>query len=122
MMIELKEEDYKLIKGVEEANATNYGIVEVRGNYYIDKDDLLAMIDDIQYNRNYAEEKLQEVVEDYEERLKDKTPQIFDFKVLKEELNNLKQEKVELEAKIEAIQNTLDEDDYDRLAREGIEF
>ena len=38
------------------------------------------------------------------------------------EVKRLKEENDELKAKIEAIQCTLDEDDYDKLAMEGIEI
>ena len=41
-MIELDEDDIKLLQEVEQANSTDYGIVEIKGKKYINSDDLLV--------------------------------------------------------------------------------
>ena len=60
-MIELNEDDIKLLQKVEQANSTDYGIVEIKSKYYINSDDLLVCLEETQDYREYAEEKVKEL-------------------------------------------------------------
>lgn len=126
MLIELKENDYKLIRKIESANSTSYGVLEVQGNYYINVNDLFSLIDDIQDNREYAEDKLQQVIDDYEERLKDNNPNIVDVIWYKEQLTKAHEENENLKEENEILRDkalmVCNEDMLDRLAFEGVEI
>lgn len=119
-MIKLTEIDLKLIRKIERANSTNYNVVEIRGEYYIDIDDLMTCLDDTQYDREYAEDRLVEVANEYGSHIYENSNSLQIHTI--EELNKLRQENEKLKQKLEAIQNTLNEDDYDKLAMEGIEI
>ncbi len=120
-MIELNEWQLSLLQRLEKENCKSY-IKIFENNYYAKIEDLFYCIDDTQDNRQYAEEKLQDVIKDYEEKLKDNNPNIVDVIWYKEKLKELNEQNIELTTKLEAIQCTLNEDDYDKLADEGIEF
>ena len=120
MMIELKERYRRLIHKLEVENCNTYKIYELDDRYYINVEDLLEALDDTQDNRQYAEEKFKEYIDNVESMKEEKTPGLL--KSYQDECIRLKEENGELKKTISTIQNTLNEDDYDRLAEEGIEI
>lgn len=120
-MIELNDWQLRLLQAMEKENVKSY-IKIFDEHYYVRSDDLFYCIDDTQDNRQYAEDKLQQVINDYEERLKDNNPNITDVIWYKEQLTKAHEKIEQLEKKIEDIQSMLDEEDYDKLAMEGIEL
>lgn len=120
MLIEIKERYRRLIHKLEIKNCNTYKIYELDDRYYINVEDLLEALDDTQDNREYAEERLQEFVNEAEDTNEDETPGLL--KSYQKECLRLKEENMELQTKIERIQSTLAEDDYDKLAMEGIEL
>ena len=119
MMIELTDRYLRLIRKLEKANSRYYKIAVVNDRYYIDVDTLLDALDDTQDNRKYAEEKLEELNDELMSRPEEANSLQLTTMI---EVKRLKEENDELRTKIEAIQCTLDEDDYDKLAMEGIEI
>lgn len=123
-MIKLEENDYKLIKRLEEKNSKNYRLLEVDEEYYIRYYDLICCLDDTSDNRDYAEQKLIDVVEEYESKKDDNIPGLE--KSLQNEVNRLKKENEELKEENEILRNNAlfycNEDDLDRLAFEGVEL
>lgn len=120
MMIELNDRYRRLIHKLEKENCRNYRVYEIRDRYYIDIDDLLDCLDDTQDSREYAEEKFKDYVDDVETRKEENTPGLLNS--YQKECERLKEENDDLRTTIQAIQSTLNEDDYDRLAEEGIEI
>ena len=120
MLIELKERYRRLIHKLEIENCNKYKIYELDDRYYINAEDLLEALDDTQDNREYVEERLQEFVNEAENIKEDETPALL--KSYQKECERLKEENDKLKETIENIQKTLDEDDYDKLAMEGIEL
>ena len=119
MMIELTDRYLRLIRKLEKANSRYYKIAVVNDRYYIDVDTLLDALDDTQDNREYTEEKLEELNDELMSRPEEANSLQLTTMI---EAKRLKEENDELRTKIEAIQCTLDEDDYDKLAMEGIEI
>lgn len=119
MMIELTDRYLRLIRKLEKTNSRYYKIAVVNDRYYIDIDTLLDALDDTQDNREYAEEKLEELNDELMSRPEEANSLQLTTMI---EAKRLKEENDELRTKIEAIQCTLDEDDYDKLAMEGIEI
>ena len=119
MMIELTDRYLRLIRKLEKANSRYYKIAVVNDRYYIDVDTLLDALDDTQDTREYAEEKLEELNDELMSRPEEANSLQLTTMI---EVKRLKEENDELRTKIEAIQCTLDEDDYDKLAMEGIEI
>lgn len=119
MMIELTDRYLRLIRKLEKANSRYYKIAVVNDQYYIDVDTLLDALDDTEDNREYAEEKLEELNDELMSRPEEANSLQLTTMI---EVKRLKEENDELRTKIEAIQCTLDEDDYDKLAMEGIEI
>jgi hypothetical protein len=117
-MIELKEWNYNLLRRIEKANSTDYGIVEIRGNYYIEPDDLFVLIDDIQDYRDNAEQKISELYEKID--TKNDIPGLEQS--LQNEVIRLKKENAKLQKNLEIIQGTWNEDDYDKVLEEGFEL
>lgn len=118
-MIKLDERDVRLITRVEKANFTNYKIVLFDDNYYIDESNLLIALEDTQDSREFAENKISELCNELNNRPEDcNSLQLSTMKANKE----LIEENEMLKEKIERIQSTLAEDDYDKLAMEGIEL
>lgn len=120
MMVELEERYRRLIHQLEQENCRNYRIVNIKDSYYINIEDLLDALDDTQDNREYAEEKFKEYINKTEERKEENTPGLLNS--YQKECEKLKEEKEKLIAIVEAIQNTLSEDDYEKLAKEGVEL
>ena len=120
MLIEIKERYRRLIHKLEIENCNTYKIYELDDRYYINAEDLLEALDDTQDNRERVEERLQEFVNEVEGTNEDETPGLL--KSYQKECERLKEENMELQTKIEMIQNTLSEDDYDKLAFEGVEI
>lgn len=119
-MIKLEEWQYSLITRIEKENCTTYGIREIDGDYYIKIDDLMSLIDETQDYRDYAEEQLIELNNKLNE-MPDVECNTLQLSTIKK-LNELRIENDELKKKIEQIESTLNEDDYDKLAMEGIEI
>lgn len=130
-MIEISENYYKFIKQLEESNCNRYDVVTHQDHYYINGDTILQCLDDTQDCREYAEHKLQDIIEDYEERRKEDNPNINDVMWYKEKLSKiteenerLKEENEELKETNEIIKNEMlfycNEDDLDRLADQGV--
>ena len=122
MLIELKENDYKLIRKIESANSTSYRVLEVQGNYYINANDLFSLIDDIQDNREYAEEKVIDLTEELNNR-----PEIDSYTMsIHNTLQDLKEENENLKDENKILRNQAlfycNEDMLDRLAMEGVEI
>lgn len=115
-MIELEERDVRLIRRIEKENCSRYDIIEHNDHYYINSDELLMMLEDVEDNREYAEQQLTEYIEKIEEN----SP--LEYRIYKREYEAMCKENEELKEKIERIQSTLNEDDYDKLAMEGIEL
>lgn len=124
-MIELKDWQYKLIQRLSNENNKRYEVLEIKGVYYINSDELFDILDDTQNNREYGEEKLVELADELD-RLKDK--QRDDIPGLEkayqkalerqqEEIENLKEENEILKDKALRYCN---EDDLDRLNFEGV--
>ena len=61
-----------------------------------------------------------EYIDNVESMKEEKTPGLL--KSYQDECTRLKEENDELKKTISTIQNTLNEDDYDRLAEEGVEI
>lgn len=119
MMVELTDRYVRLIRKLEKENDSYYKIAVVNDQYYIDVGTLLDVLDDTQDNREYAEEKLEELNDELMSRPEEANSLQLTTMI---EVKRLKEENDKLRTKIEAIQSTLNEDDYDRLAEEGIEI
>ena len=119
-MIELKEWDYNLLKRLEEKNSTDYRITEIRGEYYINQDDLFTCLDDTSDYRDYAEQKLVEAADDYDDRLKDDIPGLE--KQYIDQIEKLKARNKELEETLDYAERRFNEDDYDRLIENGYDY
>lgn len=119
MMIELTDRYFRLIQRLEKDNCRKYKVYDIDDRYYIAVDTILDVLDDTQDNREYAEEKLEELNDELMSRPEEANSLQLTTMV---EVKRLKEENDELRTKIEAIQCTLDEDDYDKLAMEGIEI
>lgn len=119
-MIELEEYNLNLIRRLEKNNYKDYHIKEIDGSSYIRVWDLISCLEDTEDNRDYAEEKVVELTNKINEMpdVEANSLQLSTIKVL----NELKAENEELKDTLERIQNTLDEDDYDRLREEGITY
>lgn len=118
-MIELKGWQLSLLQRLEKENCKKY-IKIFENDYYARIDDLFYCIDDTQDNREYAEDKLKDYIEEAETRKEENTPGLLNS--YQKEIARLKEENEKLTATLEAIQSTLNEDDYDKLAEEGIEI
>lgn len=60
-MNQLTENEYEILKRISEEQLTNYEIKDIDGEYYISKDNLLAIIEDLHYEIDkLKEEKEQE--------------------------------------------------------------
>lgn len=58
---QLTENEYEMLKGISEEQLTNYEIKDIDGEYYISKDNLIAIIEDLHYEIDkLKEEKEQE--------------------------------------------------------------
>lgn len=119
-MILLNEWQYRLLTRIEKENCTTYSIREIDGDYYIKVDDLMSLIDETQDYRTYAEEKVVELTNKISE-MPDVEANSLQLSTIKK-LNEIRIENDELKKTIERIESTLNEDDYDKLAREGIEI
>lgn len=116
-MIEIDEKWISLIKKLEKENFRKYEIMEYNDRYYIGAEDLLWCLDDTQDSREHAEEKLKDVVDDYDSR-KEENSNSLQLSTAKK-LNELINENIELKKELEFIRNTFSEEDYDRLREEG---
>ena len=115
-MIKLKEWQVKAVRKYEDRNLTNYEVVEVKGDYYIDEDNLFAIIDDIEENRIYAEEQLVAL----SERMNDDIPGLELSQ--QREIIKLKERIEELEETLDCAESRMNEDDYDRLIENGYNY
>lgn len=60
-MNQLTENEYEILKRISEEQLTNYEIKNIDGEYYISKDNLIAIIEDLHYEIDkLKEEKEQE--------------------------------------------------------------
>ena len=116
-MIEIDEKWISLIKKLEKENFRKYEIMEYNDRYYIGVEDLLWCLDDTQDSREYAEEKLKDVVDDYDSR-KEENSNSLQLSTIKK-LNELINENIELKKELEFIRSTFSEEDYDRMREEG---
>lgn len=116
-MIEIDEKWISLIKKLEKENFRKYEIIEHNDRYYISAEDLLWCLDDTQDSREYAEEKLKDVVDDYDSR-KEENSNSLQLSTIKK-LNELINENIELKKELEFIRSTFSEEDYDRMREEG---
>ena len=116
-MIEIDEKWISLIKKLEKENFRKYEIMEYNDRYYISAEDLLWCLDDTQDSREYAEEKLKDVVDDYDSR-KEENSNSLQLSTVKK-LNELINENIELKKELEFIRRTFSEEDYDRMREEG---
>lgn len=127
-MIPLKDWEYSMLNRISEDNCTNYNIKCIDDEHYIKTDDLMNLIDETQHYREYAEEKLTEVATEHDKKYYEEncnSLQLSTIKALNElhvKYEKLQKENEELKQKMENIQSTLNEDDYDRLIEEGIEL
>ena len=120
MMIELNDRYRRLIHKLEKENCRNYRVYEIKDKYYIDIDDLLDCLDDTQDSREDTEDKFKDYINDVETRKEENTSGLLNS--YQKECERLKEENDDLRTTIQAIQSTLNEDDYDKLAMEGIEI
>lgn len=116
-MIEIDEKWISLIKKLEKENFRKYEIIEYNDRYYIVAEDLLWCLDDTQDSRENAEEKLKDVVDDYDSR-KEENSNSLQLSTTKK-LNELINENIELKKELEFIRSTFSEEDYDRTREEG---
>lgn len=116
-MIELDEIDVRLIQRIQKDNCTDYEILEIKDRYFIDKDNLLSVLDDTQDNREYAEDRLKDYIEEAETKKEEEIPGLL--KSYQKECERLKEENKILRKEVARICN---EDAYDRLAFEGVEI
>lgn len=119
-MIRLDEWDLNLIRRIEKKNYKDYKVRTIEGEDYIRKDDLISLIEDLEDNRDYAEEKIVDMANQIDEIKHERMGGLEWGKSKK--LERLIKENEELKQKIERIESTLNEDDYDRLAMEGVEL
>ena len=115
-MIELNEWQLSLLQRLEKENYKRY-IKIFENHYYARIDDLFYCIDDTQDNREYAEEKLKEYINETETKKEDEIPGLL--KSYQKEYERLKEENEILRNKALMVCN---EDMLDKLANEGIEF
>lgn len=118
-MIELNVRYFRLIQRLEKENCRKYKVYDIDDRYYITIDTLLDVLDDTEDNRIYAEERIEELSNELKVRPEEANSLQLTTMI---EVKRLKEENEELKTTIEAIQNTLDEDDYDRLREEGITY
>ena len=116
-MTEIDEKWISLIKKLEKENFRKYEIIEYNDRYYIVAEDLLWCLDDTQDSRENAEEKLKDVVDDYDSR-KEENSNSLQLSTTKK-LNELINENIELKKELEFIRSTFSEEDYDRMREEG---
>ena len=116
-MTEIDEKWISLIKKLEKENFRKYEIIEYNDRYYIVAEDLLWCLDDTQDSRENAEEKLKDVVDDYDSR-KEENSNSLQLSTTKK-LNELINENIELKKELEFIRSTFSEEDYDRTREEG---
>lgn len=119
-MIKLEGNDYRLIKKLEKKNNKNYQILELDDEYYIRYYDLFCCLDDTADNRDYAEQKLIEIAEDYDSKKEDNIPGLQ--KSLQMELYKLKKENEKLKENLEAVTGTFNEDQWDMAFERGLEI
>lgn len=123
-MIELKDYDYNLLKRIEKANCTDYGIVEVKDHYYITIEELLTCLSDTQDQRDYAEENLIKVSEEYDKKYNEYIPTVDKHYI--DEINKLKEENENLKEDNEILRDralmVCNEDMLDQLAMEGVQL
>lgn len=117
-MIELKEWQLLLMQKMEIANCSKY-ITIFENRYYLKLEDMFYCIEDTQENREYAEDKVSELCDELNNRPEDCNSLQLNTML---ECKRLKQENEELQQLVDNIRNTLNEDDYDKLAMEGIEL
>lgn len=124
-MIELNDWQLRLLQGAEKLNCKKY-IKVFEDHYYCKIDELFYCIEDTQENREFAEDKLQEVINDYEEKLHDKNPNIVDCIWYKEQLHKACEEVERLKEENDALKaeclKVCNEDALDELAMEGVEL
>ena len=118
-MIELNVRYFRLIQRLEKENCRKYKVYDIDDHYYITIDTLLDVLDDTEDKRIYAEERIEELSNELKVRPEEANSLQLTTMI---EVKKLKEENEELKTTIEAIQNTLDEDDYDRLREEGITY
>jgi hypothetical protein len=120
MMIALNEWQYNLLRKLEKENCSNYEMREIKGDFYITIDDLMDALDETQNYRQYAEEKVVELSDKINTipNVECDSLQLSTIKAL----NELRIENDKLKKDLETIKNTLNEDDYDKLAMEGVEL
>lgn len=119
-MIELKEWDYNLIKRIEKANLTDYGVIEIRGNYYIEPDDLFVMIDDIEDQRDYAENRIKDLCEEIDKKEDEYIPTTDKHYI--DKIKQLEDKVKEQAEKLEILTGMMNEDDYDKAFERGFEI
>lgn len=121
-MIELTEMDYNLIKRIEKANMSDYNIMDIKDHYYINIEDLFNCLSETQDYRDYAEEHLIEVAEEYDKKHDDHIPTL-DKRYI-DEINKLKEENEYIKEENEILRDkalmVCNEDDIDRLNFEGV--
>lgn len=65
-MNQLTENEYEILKGISEEQLTNYEIKDIDGEYFISKDNLLAIIEDLHYEIDKLKEKKEQEELDFD--------------------------------------------------------
>ncbi len=65
-MNQLTENEYEILKRISEEQLTNYEIKEIDEEYYISKDNLLAIIEDLHYEIDKLKEEKQQEELDFD--------------------------------------------------------
>lgn len=115
-MIELDEYDVKLINELIEKGYSRHKLIEIEDVYYIKKNNLIDIIENIYGELGVAEETIVELSDKIEEIWKEKQGSWYDSYVF------MKTKYEELEEKLETIKSTLNEDMYDKLNERGVEL
>lgn len=115
-MIYLDEYDMRLIQDIGKRQYKNYKIFDIEDKNYILKDELIALIDNLNEEYLLVEERLLETSNKLDEVWKEKQGSWLDAYI------RTKMRCEELEEKIEAMKSCFNEDMYDKLHEEGIEI
>lgn len=114
-MIELEECDYKILLDIGKRHCKNYKMLEIEDKYFITKDEMIAIIESLEEEYVFVEEKLMETDKTLNDVWREKQGSWLDPYI------RMKMAYEELEEKLEAIKSTLNEDDYDKLNERGVE-
>lgn len=115
-MIYLDEYDCTLIEGIGKRHCKKYKIFDIEDKKYILKDELIGIIENVEEEYEYVEERLMETDKTLNEVWREKQGLWLDPYI------RMKMRCEELEEKIEAMKSCFNEDMYDKLHERGVEI